>query len=349
MIRLNRPVSPEDVLLSGNNFVQGGADKSLPCIFSVEGLSLSEGEASLFSQANPLGFILFKRNCDNPEQVKSLICDLKDKLGRDCPILIDQEGGRVARLQPPHWGKYKPMRAYGEMYEREGSSVAKNALRRDMIELAGEISALGINVNCAPVLDLLFDGAHEIIGDRAFGSDVLMVSQLGEVVCEAFLDAGVVPVIKHIPGHGRALADSHEELPVVKGVYLAELDLTDFAPFRALSKGKAGKSVWAMSAHIKYEAFEGDDLPVSLSHRVVEDVIRRKIGFDGILICDDLDMKALDEYGDLAQKANMALGAGCDLALYCSGRLEDMDVLAQGLPKISGYALRRLRAGGNIV
>lgn len=331
-----------------NDFVQGGAEKALPCIFAVESLVLSKGEASLFEQANPFGFILFKRNCDNPKQVKALVDTLKESVGRDCPILIDQEGGRVARLRPPHWGEYKPMRFYGEMFESRGAESAKDSLYKDMKTLAGELMALGINVDCAPVLDLLFEGAHEIIGDRSFGGDPAIVAELGEVVCEAFLETGVTPIIKHIPGHGRALSDSHKELPHVKEVGFDELAALDFAPFAALSKGAMGAQVWAMTAHMTYEAL-GDELPMSLSGASINKVIRKAIGFDGVLICDDLDMKALDVYGSsVAKKAVKALDAGCDLVLYCDGKLKVMEELANELSKISDEALRRLRNAAGV-
>lgn len=321
-----------------------GTERSLPCIFSVGGLSLSEGEASLFADAAPLGFILFKRNCDNPDQVKALVAHLKALVGWDCPILIDQEGGRVARLKPPHWGEYKPMRFYGEMYEQRGAEEAREVLRKDMTALAGALVALGINVNCAPVLDLLFEDAHDIIGDRAFSRAPAVVAELGEVVCETFLEVGVTPIIKHIPGHGRALADSHKALPHVKGADLDDLAEHDFAPFSVLSKSKMGARIWAMTAHMTYEAFD-EDLPVSLSVFAIENIIRKQIGFNGVLICDDLDMKALDAFGGLAQKANMALDAGCDLALYCSGKLKDMEELASELPVIREETLGRLQGG----
>lgn len=326
-----------------NNDFAKGAEHVLPCIFAAEGLTLSKGEASLFAQSNPLGFILFKRNCDTPEQVKALVDTLKESVGRNCPILIDQEGGRVARLKPPHWSEHKPMHYYGELYEREGSESAKDSLNKDMMVLAGELTALGINVNCAPVLDLLFDGAHEIIGDRAFSGDPEIVAELGAVVCETFLQSGVTPVIKHIPGHGRALSDSHKELPHVKGTDWNELVELDFAPFTALSKSEVGAQAWAMSAHMTYEAL-GDELPMSLSVSSIEKVIRGEIGFDGVLICDDLDMKALDAYGSsLAKKALKALDAGCDLALYCDGKLKIMEELAEALPRISDETLDRLK------
>ena len=325
-----------------NNFAQG-AEQALPCIFAVEGLSLSEGEASLFAQSNPFGFILFKRNCDNPEQVKALVNHLKELVGRDCPILIDQEGGRVVRLKPPHWNEYKPMGCYGQIHKKLGAEEAKQALREDMAVLAGELVDLGINVNCAPVLDVFFDDAHEIIGDRAFSNIPAVVAELGEVVCEVFLEAGVTPVIKHIPGHGRALADSHEELPHVKDVRRSVLTVNDFSPFTALSRGKMGAFVWAMTAHMTYDAFK-EDLPVSLSVPVIQKIIRKQIGFEGVLICDDLDMKALDAYASsVGQKALMALAAGCDLALYCSGKLKDMEELAKELPKIGEVTLERLK------
>jgi len=324
-----------------NSFAEG-SENVLPCIFAAAGLTLSKGEASLFAQANPLGFILFKRNCDNPAQVKALVEHLKELVGRDCPILIDQEGGRVARLKPPYWGVHKPMRYYGEMYERSGAESAKDSLRADMTALAGELTALGINVDCAPVLDLLFDGAHDIIGDRSFGGDPAIVAELGEVVCEAFIEAGVTPIIKHIPGHGRALSDSHKELPHVKNASFDDLIKKDFAPFTALSKTEVGAQVWAMTAHMTYEAL-GDDLPMSLSAASIQKVIREEIGFNGVLICDDLDMKALDAYGSsVAKKAVKALTAGCDLALYCAGKLSVMEELASELPRISNGALRRL-------
>ncbi len=361
-----------------NNFVEG-AEKSLSCIFAVEGLALSKREASLFEEVNPFGFILFKRNCDNPEQVRILVDALKESVGRDCPILIDQEGGRVARLKPPHWAERNPMRFYGEMYERIGSESAREALRSDMKDLARELTGLGINVNCAPVLDLLFDGAHDIIGDRSFSGDPAVVADLGAVVCETFLEAGVTPIIKHIPGHGRALSDSHKALPRVKGVVWNELVELDFAPFKALSSGVMGRQIWAMTAHMTYDAFAGagdvgdvsgdsgvgadgdvgdvngdsgvgadgvGDLPISLSAVAIEKVIRKEIGFDGVLICDDLDMKALDSYGSsVAEKAVKALAAGCDLALYCDGKFDVMEELAAELPQMNSKTLIRLGVG----
>ncbi len=318
-----------------------GADAALACIFSVEGLSLTDAERDLFKAANPFGFILFKRNCDTPDQVRALVADLKSLVGRDCPILIDQEGGRVQRLRPPHWREYKPMKYFGDMFA-EDQDKALEELRFETLRLAEELVDVGVNVNCAPVLDLIFDGAHDIVGDRAFGDDPRTVARLGASVCRHFLSAGVTPIIKHIPGHGRALADSHLELPRV-GADKDDLSALDFAPFREISSSDVGHAVWAMTAHITYDAFVNDDMPMSLSPSCIQTIIRDDIGFDGVLICDDLDMKALDQYGGASEKADKALKAGCDLALYCAGEFDAMESLAKTLPKVSDETLVRLR------
>ncbi|MGH1402831.1 MAG: beta-N-acetylhexosaminidase [Alphaproteobacteria bacterium] len=317
-----------------------GSDKALAAIFSLSGTVLTDVERSIFQQANPFGFILFKRNCDNPEQLKALINDLKDLVGRDCPVLIDQEGGRVQRLRPPHWRDFPTMKHFGDLYEQD-KQKALEELRFETLRLAEELVDIGVNVNCAPVLDLMFDGAHDIIGDRAFSSDPKIVARLGLSVCRHYLSAGITPIIKHIPGHGRAFADSHLELPYVDAAY-EELSTLDFAPFKALSQSDVGHAVWAMTAHILYKEIDGD-LPVSVSEQAVQETIRQDIGFDGILIGDDLDMKALDSYGSAAEKAMKSLGAGCDLALYCAGEAEKMDELAENLPILSDKTLDRLK------
>lgn len=324
--------------MSKNDFSQGAGD-ALPCIFSVEGMTLSEAEASLFRESDPLGFILFARNCDSPEQVLALTASLKEVVGRDCPVLIDQEGGRVQRLKPPHWRKYQPMRYFGDLY-LDNPDKALEELRFETLRLAEELVEVGVNVDCAPVLDLFFEGAHDIIGDRAFCDEPEIVARLGLSVCRHFLDAGITPIIKHIPGHGRAYADSHLELPCVQADY-NDLAALDFAPFRDIAGSDVGASVWAMTAHIKYPAIDKND-PVSLSGGAIKDVIRGDIGFDGVLICDDLDMKALDSYGSVSEKAISALEAGCDLGLYCAGEFDQMQELAENLPKISAQSLNRL-------
>ncbi len=328
-------------MLSDNSFAHG-AKEALACIFSVDGIELTKREISLFGEANPFGFILFKRNCDNPDQLKSLIKHLKEIVGRNCPILIDQEGGRVQRLRPPHWREFKPMRYFGDLY-KTNPDKALEELRFETLRLADELLELGINVNCAPVLDLYFDGAHDIIGDRAFSSDADITARLGLSVCRSFLKAGITPIIKHIPGHGRANSDSHLELPVIDTPY-DDIANLDFAPFKEVASSDIGCRIWAMTAHIVFNNIDTKHL-VSVSPRVIKDIIRGDIGFDGILIGDDLDMKAMDCYGSVSQKAMESLQAGCDLALYCAGDVDKMVELADNLPKISGKTLERLRNG----
>ena len=320
-----------------------GAEGALACIYSLSGTELTQKERDLFKQANPFGFILFKRNIESPDQLRGIVSELKELVGRDCPVLIDQEGGRVQRLRPPYWREYKPMQYFGELYQ-EDPDTALEALRFETLRLAEELVEVGVNVNCAPVLDLIFDGAHDVIGDRAFSSDPAIVSRLALSVCRHFINAGITPIIKHIPCHGRAGADSHLELPYVD-TPLEELQATDFAPFREISASDVGSSVWAMTAHIVYKNIDQEH-PVSVSPQAIEQTIRKDIGFDGILIGDDLDMKALDSYGSAAEKAVESLNAGCDLALYCAGEVEKMEELAENLPKISEKTLKRLQNVG---
>lgn len=315
-----------------------GAENSCASIFSLQGLLLSEDERALFRDCDPFGFILFKRNCDNPKQLRRLVDDLKETVGRDCPVLIDQEGGRVQRLRPPHWRDFRPMRDYGDLFS-ENPEKALEELRFETLRMAEELNDLGINVDCAPVLDVFFDGAHDIIGDRSFSSDPAVVARLGLSVCRHFLSVGITPIIKHIPGHGRAGADSHLELPHLDTSY-DDLSAVDFKPFKDISASDIGHAVWAMTAHITYDALDPKH-PVSVSSDAIK-VIREDIGFDGILIGDDLDMKALDSYGGAAEKALASLNAGCDLALYCAGEFEPMCALAQALPKTSEQTLARL-------
>lgn len=315
-------------------------NNALACIFSISGTKLTDKEISLFKSANPFGFILFKRNCENPAQLKLLTSSLKEIVGRDCPILIDQEGGRVQRLGSPHWRDFKPMRYFGDLYKLDREK-ALDELRFETLRLSDELVELGINVNCAPVLDLYFEGAHAIIGDRAFSDDPEIVARLGECVCRNFLKAGITPIIKHIPGHGRAHSDSHLELPVIDAPY-EELSRLDFAPFKELASSDMGNNIWAMSAHITFNAMDRDHL-VSVSPKVINDVIRGDIGFNGILIGDDLDMKAMDAYGGICAKAIETLRAGCDLALYCAGEFDKMEELAANLPVLSDETLCRLQ------
>lgn len=326
-------------LLPSNDFAYS-SENALACIFSLEGMSVSQREKSLFRDSDPLGFILFKRNIENPAQVKALTDELRDLVGRNCPVLIDQEGGRVARLRPPHWRDYKPMKYFGDLY-KDSPERALEELRFEILRMSEELLSIGVNVDCAPVLDLIFEGAHDIIGDRSFSSDPDVVSRLGLSVCRNFLRAGITPIIKHIPGHGRAHADSHLELPVVNAFY-QDLKKTDFESFRSLSSSDVGRKIWAMTAHVVFTDID-PDRPVSVSRDSISKVIRQDIGFQGVLIADDLDMKALDRFGTPSQKAIASLEAGCDLALYCAGQFEVMEELAENLPNISHETRLRLQ------
>jgi len=329
--------------LSNNSF-SAGAEKALAAIFSLSGPTLTDQEKKLFREANPFGFIIFARNCETPSQLSALTQDIKETLGRDCPILIDQEGGRVQRLKPPHWRQYKPMKYYGDLYEKDPEQALEE-LRFETLRLAEELVDAGINVDCAPVLDISFAGAHDVIGDRAFSGDTDIVTRLGLSVCRHLLSAGITPIIKHIPGHGRARADSHLELPHVEAPK-EHLNALDFDPFREVALSDVGPCIWAMTAHILYPALDSKR-PASVSGQIIQQVIRRDIGFEGILVGDDLDMKALDSYGSASEKAVISLNAGCDLALYCAGKTDIMEELVQNLPKITPETYKRLQIAEN--
>ncbi|MGQ0526953.1 MAG: beta-N-acetylhexosaminidase [Alphaproteobacteria bacterium] len=318
------------------------ADNASAAIFSIAGLQLSKDEIELFKKSPPLGFILFARNCENPAQLKSLNEQLKNIVGRDCPILIDQEGGRVQRLRPPHWRALPPMKQFGDA-ALEDKDHALEDLRFTILQMAEDLLGCGINVNCTPVLDVLTAKTHDVIGDRAFSGNPAVVSRLGLSVCRSLLAAGITPIIKHIPGHGRGTLDSHFDLPVVDTV-AAELSKTDFLPFRDIASSDVGPYLWAMTAHIIYSAID-PDLPATLSPRMI-DIIRREIGFDGILLTDDVDMKALKTYGDVTTRCRDSLEAGCDLVLYCAGNMGDMRKIAESVPKMTVKTLERLQKSG---
>lgn len=305
---------------------------SKPVIFGCEGPTLSASERQFFRDADPLGFILFARNCETPAQITRLVAELRESIGRaDAPVLIDQEGGRVARLKPPHFAAIPAaaeIAALGGVRARAGAWLAARLI-------ADDLSQLGITVDCAPVLDLPVTGADPVIGDRAWGNEPLIVAENGLAVCDGLLAGGVLPVIKHIPGHGRATVDSHRALPVVE-TPRGTLDSTDFAPFRALAS-----MPWAMTAHVLYTAID-PDRPATLSPRVIADVIRAGIGFDGVLLCDDLSMAALG--GKIEMRARDALQAGCDLVLHCNGILDEMTAIAGALGSMSEIASRRVAA-----
>ncbi len=301
-------------------------------IAGLSGAHLTADETAFLRDVRPCGLILFARNCISHEQIRSLLVDALAAIGTsETLVLIDQEGGRVRRLRPPAWRELPAAAAYAAIYARapgHAKDLARLAARLTAFDLAG----LGINTNCTPVLDLRLPGAHDIIGDRAFGSTPAAIADLARAVAEGHIAGGCVPVIKHIPGHGRAMADSHFELPVV-ATPLAELDVTDFAPFRALADMPA-----AMTAHVVYSAID-PALPASISPVVTADVIRGNIGFDGFLMSDDLGMKALT--GSFRARAEAVISAGSDVALHCSGDLSELTHAATGVPILEGRARTR--------
>lgn len=304
-----------------------------PVAFGCAGPRLLEEEARFFAEARPLGFILFARNCESPEQIRALIGDLKAAAGfRDALILIDQEGGRVARLRPPRWRAAPPGRRFGDL-DRGDPGKAAEAARLNGRLLAAELRDLGIGVDCAPVLDLAVAGAHDIIGDRAFSEDPETVGRMGRALIEGLTGGGVWPVIKHIPGHGRATLDSHLALPIVE-TPRATLSETDFVPFRMCND-----AAMAMTAHIVYRDIDPDH-PATLSRTLIEDAIRGEIGFSGVLLSDDVCMEALG--GGHGARAKAAIEAGCDAVLHCNGKLADMRGVAEALEPVAGASLARL-------
>ena len=301
-------------------------------IFGCAGLTLAGAERRLFADADPLGFILFKRNLRKPEQARALVASLRAAVGRaDAPVLIDQEGGRVARLGRPYW-RVAPAAARFGALARIDRFVAAEAAALNSRLIAHELHDLGIDVDCLPVLDVPAAGANAVIGDRAYAADVELVAMLGRAACGGLLAGGVLPVIKHIPGHGRARADSHHALPVVE-TPLAELDRTDFAPFRALAD-----MPMAMTAHVVYAAVDAER-PATISAAVIGEVIRARIGFSGLLLSDDIGMAALS--GALGLRARAALAAGCDVVLHCSGDLDEMRQVAGACASMSEAAQAR--------
>jgi beta-N-acetylhexosaminidase len=300
---------------------------------------LSDAERAFFGATQPYGFILFARNIRTPDQVRALVADLRACVAhRDAPVLIDQEGGRVQRLAPPHWRAMPPWRRFGELHARD-QRAGEKASEINARLIAAELMELGITVDCLPVLDVPVPGAHDIIGDRAFAEEPETVTRLGAAVCRGLRQGGVMPVIKHIPGHGRARGDSHLELPVVDAP-LADLRARDFAPFLAVSQGlNGGAGCWAMTAHVVYKALDAARC-ATISPTVIETVIRGEIGFAGPLISDDLSMKALS--GGMRERTEGALGAGCDLVLHCNGKMEEMREIAAVCPPLSAAAQARL-------
>jgi beta-N-acetylhexosaminidase len=307
----------------------------LAAIFGCAGPRLSAAEAAFFRSARPWGFILFKRNVETPDQVRDLTTALRETVDDPlAPVLIDQEGGRVQRLGPPHWRRYPPGRAYGELAAND-PLMRREIARLGARLIAHDLAALGINVDCAPVLDVPEPGAHDIIGDRAYSQAADEVALLGRAAAEGLIAGGVLPVVKHAPGHGRSRSDSHEQLPVVEASYEA-LTARDFSPFRVNSDMPL-----AMTAHVVYAAID-PALPATNSRKVIAEVIRGDIGFDGLLMTDDLSMKALS--GDFGRRARDSLAAGCDVVLHCNGSMAEMIEVAAGAKPLAGAAARRAKA-----
>jgi beta-N-acetylhexosaminidase len=301
-------------------------------IYGCAGTTLSATERDFFRNVRPWGFILFARNISEPAQVRALVQELRDTVGDgQAPVLIDQEGGRVARLKPPHWRERPPAARFGALYETN-PEAAREATYLNARLIAHDLSTLGINVDCLPVLDVPVAGAHDIIGDRAFAHSPATIIALGKAQIEGLTDGGVLPVMKHIPGHGRAGADSHLALPRVTATQ-AELSASDFVTFRSLNLCPI-----AMTAHVVYESID-PQRPATTSPKVVRDVIRGEIGFEGLLMSDDLSMKALD--GPLSVRTKAALFAGCDLVLHCNGDMEEMREVASEVKELEGLALAR--------
>lgn len=317
-----------------------GAETAGAVIFSVEGETLSDNERDLFKAYNPFGFILFARNCKDPKQLRSLIQDLKATVGRDCPVLVDQEGGRVQRLKPPYWRVHPPCKVFGDLAACGDIDQALEDCRFRTLRIADELRDTGINVNCDPVLDVFFENAHDVIGDRAFSDNPDIVGRLGISVCRQYIASGIVPVIKHIPGHGRAESDSHHDLPLV-ATSRSELEEIDFEPFKQVAGSDVGQKVWGMMAHVVYTALDPEH-PASVSESIITQDVRKTIGFKGFLLADDVSMDALNKYGDLAERALASLDAGCDAALYCAGKFDEMAAIAEKIPRLGVQALKRL-------
>jgi beta-N-acetylhexosaminidase len=306
-------------------------------ISGCAGPALTAEEQSFFRAENPWGLILFKRNCETPQQLRELTASFREAVGRkNALVFVDQEGGRVQRLGPPSnsWRKYPSARNFSLLYAKaplEALRAARNLGRL----MAADLLEGGITANCLPVLDVPQPGTHDVIGDRAYSMKVEEIMALARAHTAGMMEGGVLPVMKHIPGHGRAMADSHLELPVVHAARV-ELEAFDFAPFAALAD-----LPMAMTAHVVYSALDRKR-PATLSRSIIRSVIRNQIGFQGLLITDDLSMKALS--GSMAEKATAAIAAGCDMLLHCNGKLDEMREVAAAAPPLKGGAMSRARA-----
>jgi beta-N-acetylhexosaminidase len=303
-------------------------------ITGIAGTILSHAERAFLRDADPWGCILFARNIDTPAQVKRLTASMREAVGRDAPVLVDQEGGRVQRLGPPHWPAYPSGAAYGDIYD-QSAALGMRGAHLGACLIAADLASIGIDVNCLPVADVRMPGADPVIGDRSYGSEPKKVSLLARSSAEGLLAGGVLPVVKHMPGHGRATADSHSRLPIIE-TDRATLEATDFAAFRPLADLPVG-----MTAHVVYAAID-PIAPATTSFTLVRDVIRNLIGFRGLLMSDDISMGALS--GSTEVRSRAAIAAGCDVVLHCNGRLDEMQAVAGAVPALTGEAAARAEA-----
>ena len=312
-------------------------------IYGFEGLALTADEISFFREINPWGYIVFARNIETPDQVLRLTDSLRDLSGRaNLPILVDQEGGRVARFKEPHWKKTPPAEVFGKLYQVNPEDGLE-AVRLNSRYMAHQLKSVGVTVNCLPMLDVRAADSNDwVIGDRAYGENPQAIASLGRAAAEGLMDGGMLPVIKHLPGHGRARVDSHESLPVVEA-NLADLEGLDFKPFHQLRDLPV-----AMTGHLVFTGID-HDLPSTLSPKVVENVIRSdapgRIGFDGLLLTDDISMGALTQ--SYEERARLALAAGCDILLHCNGDRTEMEAIASRTPKLAGKSQIRAEKAVN--
>ena len=317
-----------------NNFLK----KPIPIVFGVKSYKLKKKEKSFFRKSNPLGFILFERNCKNYNQTKLLIRDLKKTTSHKYTmIMIDQEGGRVARLKNPNWKSY-PSAEYFGIKAKKNLSVAKKLIFKNSIEIAKDLKMLGINMNCAPVLDVKYDFTNNVIGDRSFSSNPRIVSELGKSFCNGLKKIGIIPIVKHIPGHGPSSRDSHKITPNVD-LDLISLNKKDFLPFKKLNKEPA-----AMIAHIVYNKI--DKKIACCSKEIIKKIIRKKIGFKGLLISDDINMKALK--GTIKNKVKAILKSGCEIILHCNANIKEMMQIYSSIPLIKNETLKKVSKLNNL-
>ncbi len=300
-------------------------------ITGLAGLTISASEQAFLREASPWGLIIFKRNVNTPKQVSELTSSFRDIVGWWAPVLVDQEGGRVQRLGPPQWPSYPPGARYGELYDREPAAGIVAARMAGHL-IASDLSAVGIDVDCLPLADVPVPGSDSVIGDRAYGTEATTVAAIAGAIAEGLLAGGVLPVLKHLPGHGRAKADSHKQLPIVD-TDRATLEATDFAAFRPLAGLPIG-----MTAHVVFSAID-PVAPATTSVTMVREVIRGFVGFKGLLMSDDVSMGALS--GSLAERSRAVLAAGCDLVLHCNGDLREMSEVASVVPELTGAAAVR--------